>query len=197
MKRYMSRAVVLLLASLLVSCGGGGGGGSSSGPGGPSAPALPTAGMRVEESDAAVILSGAWTRSDSSWGWSGGSAMQSTAAGATASLTFTGTSVRWIGSRGRGMGIASVSVDGGPAREVDLFVHPTDEIHTPIVTIRDLSAGQHTLTIRVTGRQNVQAQGNVVVVDAFDVQPGTTGAHWQDTNPEAQLSTGWPKSRNH
>jgi len=153
-------------------------------------------GTRVEESDAAVILSGAWTRSDSSWGWSGGSAMQSTAAGATASLTFTGTSVRWIGSRGRGMGIASVSVDGGPAREMDLFAHPTDEIHTPIITIYDLSAGQHTLTIRVTGRQNVQAQGNVVVVDAFDVQPGTTVSHWQDTNPEARFSAGWTKSSN-
>ena len=151
---------------------------------------------RVEESDAAVTLSGAWTRSDSSWGWSGGSAMQSTAAGATASLTFTGTSVRWIGSRGRGMGIASVSVDGGPAREMDLFAHPTDEIHTPIITIYDLSAGQHTLTIRVTGRQNVQAQGNVVVVDAFDVQPGTTVSHWQDTNPEARFSAGWTKSSN-
>ena len=120
--------------------------------------------------------------------------MQSTAAGATASFTFIGTSVRWIGSRGRGMGIALVSVDGGPSREVDLFVHPTDEIHTPIVTINDLSAGRHTLTIQVTGRQNGQAAANVVVVDAFDVQPGTTVSHWQDTNPDLKFSAGWTKS---
>ena len=178
MKRYMPIVVILLLAALLVSCGGGGGGRASSpvsdGHGDtPSGPAFPTAGMRVEESDAAVALSGPWTKSDSSWGWSGGSAMQSTAAGATASVTFIGTSIRWIGSRGRGMGIAPVSVDGGPARQVDLFARPTDEIHTPIVTISDLSDGQHTLTVPVTGRQNSQAQGNVVVVDAFDVQPGT------------------------
>jgi hypothetical protein len=194
----MPRIVVLLLASLLVSCGGGGGGGTSSSPapGGGGTPTLPTAGMRVEESDAAVTLSGAWTKSDSSWGWSGGSAMQSTAAGATASITFIGTSVRWIGSRGRGMGIASVSVDAGPAREVNLFAHPTDEIHTPIVTISDLSAGQHTLTITVTGRQDGQASSNVVVVDAFDVQPGTTVSHWQDTNPDLAFTAGWTKSSN-
>src|ERR1700716_843778 len=45
MKRYMPRVVVLLLVSLLVSCGGGGGSSavSSPGPGGGTAPTLPTA----------------------------------------------------------------------------------------------------------------------------------------------------------
>jgi hypothetical protein len=191
----MNRYIAFLLAGLLVSCGGGGGG-SSSGQGGSSAGTPPTAGMRVEESDAPVTFSGAWTKSDSSWGWSGGSAVQSTGAGATASLTFIGTSIRWIGSRGRGMGIALVKVDGGPGKEVDLFTHPTDEIHTPIITISDLSAGQHTLTIQVTGRQNGQAESNVVVVDAFDVQPGMTVSHWQDTNPDLKFSAGWTKSSN-
>jgi hypothetical protein len=118
--------------------------------------------MRVEDSDTAVTFTGAWTRSDSSWGWSGGSAVQSNAAGATASITFTGNSVRWIGSRGRGMGIAMVSVDAGPSREV--------------------------------GRKDSQAEGNVVVVDALDVQPGTTVSHWQDTNPDLKFSVGWTKS---
>jgi hypothetical protein len=150
--------------------------------------------MRVEDSDTAVTFTGAWTRSDSSWGWSGGSAVQSNAAGATASITFTGNSVRWIGSRGRGMGIAMVSVDAGPSREVNLFARPTDEIHTPVVTISDLGDGRHTLTITVTGRKDSQAEGNVVVVDALDVQPGTTVSHWQDTNPDLKFSVGWTKS---
>jgi len=35
-----------------------------------------------------------------------------------------------------------------------------------------------------------------VVVDAFDVQPGTTMSHWQDTNPELKFSAGWTKSSN-
>jgi hypothetical protein len=185
-----------VLACLLASCGGGGGGGGSAGPT-PTptpTPSFPTAGMRAEENHSAVTLTGAWTASDSSYGWSGGSAMQSTAAGAIASFIFVGTSVRWIGSRGRGMGIASLRVDGGPAREVDLFARPTDEIHSPIVTISDLSNGQHTLTVEVTGRKNNEAAGNAVVVDAFDVQPGVTVSHWQDTDPDARFSAGWTKS---
>jgi hypothetical protein len=201
MKRYVPLVVFLLLAGLLVSCGGGGGASPvpmPTGPGGSTAPAptpaLPTAGMRVEESDAAVTLTGAWTKSDSSSGWSGGSAMQSNVAGAMASVTFVGTSIRWIGSRGRGMGIATVSVDAGPIKEVDLFARPSDEIHTEIVTVSDLSAGQHTLTVQVTGRQNSQAAGNLVVVDAFDVQPDTTVSHWQDTNPDLKYSAAWTKS---
>src|SRR6202008_4041584 len=210
MKRYVAGVVVLLLAGLLVSCGGGdggtsgatgsagagggGGSGSSGNAGGGNTVTLPAAGARVEGFDAAVTLSGAWTRSDSSLGWIGDSAMQSTAAGATASFTFVGTSVRWIGSRGRGMGIASVRVDGGPAREVDLFARPADEVHTEVITISDLSPGQHTLTVEVTGRANTEAQSNVVVVDAFDVQPETTISHWQDTDPNARFSAGWTKS---
>jgi hypothetical protein len=191
----------LLVALLLAACGGGGGSmsspsapdpGTTSPP--PPTPTFPTAGMRVEETDPAVTMTGTWTKSSSSSGWSGGSAVQSNAAGATVSITFIGTSIRWIGSRGRGMGIASVSVDGGAPRQVDLFARPADEIHTPIVTIYDLSDAKHTLTITSTGTQNSQAQGNVVVVDAFDIQPDFTVSHWQDTNPELQYSAQWIKS---
>jgi len=189
MKSYMAGAIVLAVG-MLVSCGGGDGDSKSgaSGSGGGSA----VAGTRVEES--AATLSGTWTAASTDYGWSGGSAIQSTTAGATATISFSGTSIRWLGSRGRAMGIATVSIDGGPAREVDLFARPNDEVHTPIVTISDLSDGPHTLTLTVTGRQNGSATGNVVVLDAFDVQPGTTVSHWQETNPEMNFSAGWTKS---
>jgi hypothetical protein len=94
------------------------------------------------------------------------------------------------------MGIATISVDGGAARDVDLFAHPTDEIHTPIITISDLSPGTHTLNIQVSGRQNVQALGDAVVVDAFDIQPSYTVSHWQDTNPDVSYTGTWTKSSN-
>lgn len=150
---------------------------------------LPSAGALVEESDAAVSLSAGWTPSDSRIGWSAGAAMQSSVAGATASFTFTGTSVRWIGSRSRDGGIALVRVDGGPAREVDLFARPR-EWRTPVITLYDLSPGQHTLTIEVTGRQNAQASSNVVVVDAFEVEPPIV-SHLQETDPDVTLSGVW------
>ena len=210
MKRYMVRVSVLLLASMLVSCGGGGDDGDSTGGGStlvttndvnpgtptPTPPSggsdgipLPSAGAHVEEADEAVTLSAGWTRSNSRFGWSGGAAMQSTAAGATASFTFNGTSVRWIGRRNKESGIALVRVDGGPGREVDLFSRP-NEIRTSVLTIYDLSPGEHTLTIEVTGRQNADALSNVVTVDAFEVEPPIV-SHLQETDPDVVLSAGW------
>ena len=210
MKRYITHVILLLLAGMLVSCGGGGdsnsGGGSAGTPGtgnpgsntggnsgnnsgGSSTVTVPSAGARVEESDAAVSLSAEWTPSDPRVGWSGGAAMQSMVAGATASFTFTGTSVRWIGSRSRDGGIALVRVDGGPAKEVDLFSRQR-EFRTPIITIYDLSPGPHTLTIEVTGRQNPDASLNLVVVDAFEVDPPIV-SHLQETDPAVTLSGDW------
>jgi len=120
--------------------------------------------------------------------------MQSDSAGATASITFTGSAIRWIGSRGRFHGIAHVSVDGHAIRDVDLFARPTDEVHTPAGSFYDLGPGQHTLTITVSGTHNPQGQGNIVVVDAFDIQQAFTVSHWQDTNPDFMYSANWTKS---
>jgi hypothetical protein len=208
MKRYMTRVSLLLLTSMLVSCGGGGGGDSPSGGGSPGTPSggnpgngnaggapLPSAGAHVEESDAAVTLSGEWKASDERFGWSGGHAKFSTEAKATASFTFTGTSVTWIGSRGRGMGIALVKVDGGTRKgvdlfEVDLFARPNDEIRAPVLTLNGLSDGKHTLTIEVTGDKNPDADSNVVVVDAFDVQAPIM-SRLQQTDPDVIFGAGW------
>ena len=211
MKRYVALLLAaLMIAALVISCGGGGDGGdvprspaapgdTGGTPGGTTGgtpggtpgddgngPTFPVAGARVEESHAAVTFDSRWTNADRRFGWSGGAAMQSSVAGATASFTFIGTSVRWLGSRGDSLGRALVRVDGGPAREVDLWGLPNEVIRTPIVTISDLSDGQHTLTIQVlSGR---------VVVDAFDVQPQTTVSHWQDTDPNLRFSGGWTKA---
>jgi hypothetical protein len=210
----MKRYVALLLAALVISCGGpdGGGGGTSGGStpppigggdggggdggggdggggdggGGNTGPSAP-AGSRVEESDTTVLtLSSGWTAADARWGWSGGAAVQTNVVGATATLSFTGTSVRWIGLRGRAMGRALVRIDGGSAREVSSYLNTGDVARTPIVTIQDLSAGRHTLTIEVLS--------GVVAIDAFDIQPSTTVSHWQDTDPKASFSAGWTKA---
>lgn len=201
----MKRCVALLLVGLVVSCGGGGDGdnvgANVSGSSGPFA----GAGMRVEESDASVSLSGAWTHSAGTSGWSGGNAVQSSAPGATLSFNFSGSSVRWIGSRGRAMGIARVRIDGGPPIDVDLFGRPADEVRTVVTTIGGLSNGPHTLTIEVTDRRNGSSSGNVVVVDAFDVQPQVTVSRRQDTDPmimpgsrdttnPGKYTAGWTKS---
>jgi hypothetical protein len=210
----MKRCLAFLLASLLISCGGGGGDGGSGGtgatpsgsgggvtggsPGGGGTPGetpptsggssgtLPGPGTWVQESDPAVTFSGGWTSTSSRGGYSGGSGVQSSVAGATATFKFTGTSVRWISARGRDMGYARVSVDGGPAKDVRLHADTGIVIGTPAVTIYDLSDGPHTLTIEVVSGS--------VVVDAFEVQPQTTVSLWQDTDPNLIFSAGWTKA---
>src|SRR3954469_205942 len=217
MKRFTRWGGILLLAGTLVSCGGGGGGdstGTSPGTNGATPPgnggtppgnggtppnnggAPPSNGGgsistpgRFEESDAAVTLSGAWTPTNASFGWSGGTAMQSSAAGATATFTFTGTSVRWIGARNRSTGIALVSVDGGKPKRVDLFARP-NEISTPIITLDGLTPGKHTLTIQVTGEKNELADGSEVVVDAFDVDAPIV-SHLQEMDPDVAYTGTW------
>jgi len=92
--------------------------------------------------------------------------MVASTAGATASITFNGTSIRWIGSRGRNQGIATMSIDGVLQRTVDTFARPADEAHTSVATIYDLSRGPHTLKIQV-----MNTDGSYVVVDAFDTHP--------------------------
>lgn len=203
----MRRYVALLLAGLVISCGGGGESGTTGG-GTPSSTAptpvgggvgvgtgvatpascasCPGPGAYVEESHPAVTLSGEWTSTDSHWGYSGGTALQSSVVGAKASFTFTGTSVRWFSSRSRAGGEARVSVDGGPAKTVSLRSGTGEVIRTPAITIYDLSDGPHTLTIEVLS--------GLVVVDGFDVQPDTTLSHWQETNPEFVFSAGWTKA---
>src|SRR5262245_43087486 len=118
----------------------------------PTTPPPPPATVRFEESDTAVILSGVWTPSTSRGGWSGGTAMESTALGASASFAFTGTSVRWIGRRSQSGGIARVSVDGRDPIEVDLYSEP-NEIRTSVITLYDLGEGPHTLTLHGAGRR--------------------------------------------
>jgi len=194
------RVAGLLLAGMLISCGGGGGdggstGSSSSGTGGSGSgddtqDTPPPAAGRYEESHAAVSLSAGWTPSDTgSFAWSGGAAVQATAPGAQAAFRFTGTSVTWIGTRNDSSGIALVKVDGVPISEVDLFARP-EVIRTPIITLHGLSPGSHTLAIEVTGRQNPDAQSNVIQVDAFDVQAPVV-SHIQETDPDVVFSDGW------
>ena len=218
MKRHMTCFGVLLLAGTLISCGGGGdspstpaspassnGGSPANGtdPGNKTNPESNGGGSvatpgRVEETDAAVSLSpGDWSPTDENFAWSGGTAMQSKVIGATATFTFTGSSVRWIGGRNDQGGIALVSVDGGPAKRVDTFARPY-EIHTPMITIDGLTAGPHTLTIKVTGEKNPEAHADnqaIVMVDAFDVDPPIV-SHLQETDPDVVYSGSWTHDDN-
>ena len=123
---------------------------------------------RIEQDDPAVTYTGIWvTASDPTV--SGGTAIESNQANATATLKFTGTRVSWIGYRcACAAGIAEVSVDGSPYVEEDTYSAVT-EPQAVVYTSPSLQRGTHTLQIEVTGSYDRAGNSAYVVVDAFDV----------------------------
>jgi hypothetical protein len=88
--------------------------------------------------------------------------------GASATLTFTGTAVSWIGYRDEWSGIARVILDGRFIANVDTYLTPA-RAQAVTYAIKNLASGTHTLTIQVSGKKNNSSGGRWVWIDAFDV----------------------------
>ena len=128
---------------------------------------VPSGPMRVEESDPKVVYTGVWLtqrRAD----LSGGSIVESPYPISTASLTFTGTGIRWIGYKAAWGGIAEVYLDGALKATVDTYAS-TEQAQAVMYTATGLAAGAHTITLKVTGTWNPAGCCSWVVLDAFDV----------------------------
>jgi len=130
----------------------------------PSAPTI----TRYQETDPATSYTGTWGTAGLSF-WSGETASYSGAAGDTATFTFTGTAVRWIGQRAFTGGIANVFLDGVQVAQVDTFAPLQEEYQAAMYVTTGLANTSHTLAIVVTGQKNPFSQGTWVFVDAFDV----------------------------
>ena len=90
------------------------------------------------------------------------------AAGATASIDFTGPAVRLIGPKGPNGGIADISVDGAKVTSVDTYA-PSKQYSQVLFADTTLSAGPHTLTVTATGTKEAASTDTVVSVDAVDL----------------------------
>lgn len=140
----------------------------------PLAPALAVS--RIEEDNAAVTFSpsGAWVeRKREVGGFNDGRALSYNLSGGTATFTFTGTGVSWIGLKCNACGIANVSIDGGAPTMVNT-AGPAGPgsfglRSEPVFTASGLAAGPHTLQIAVTG--TTSSSDTHIAVDAFDVTP--------------------------
>jgi hypothetical protein len=134
---------------------------------------------RLQETDSAVAYAGGWTQGDTARAWSEGYAALSTVPGARATLTFSGTAVRWIGARSPQTGTAAVYLDGTHVADVDTYAS-YEQIQAEMFTSGDLANGTHTLAIQATGGQNAQSSSPLIVVDGFDVT--VPGRRYQDTD---------------
>jgi beta-galactosidase GanA len=131
-----------------------------------------------DDADSALSYTGTWTHAntsnsnytngdyDSTESWS-------TQAGATTSVTFTGTAVQWIGPKNNNGGIATVSIDGTQAATVDTYAAGGKEFQQVLFAVSGLSNGSHTLTITVTGNKDTASSADTVVVDAINVPTAT------------------------
>jgi len=134
------------------------------------APILRPSSGRIEQDDSAVGLSGTWY-TNAGAGHSGGSAAFAETHSSRAVFTFSGTGVRWIGSRDEWSGIARVSLDGVFKGTVDTYASPA-ESQAVLFAADSLPANEHhTLVVETTGASNASSGGAWVWVDAFEVIP--------------------------
>ena len=115
---------------------------------------------RLNDTHASITYASTWKNASYS-AYAGRQVTYTTRKGATATLTFTGTGVAWVGPTGPTRGKAQVFVDGKLAATVNLRTSS----FTPrkILFAKPLTAGQHTLKIVVT------TSGKPVAIDQLIV----------------------------
>ena len=128
---------------------------------------------RYEQKDIRFTFAGGWTASSSDLASDGSFRFADATASATA--TFNGTFLAWIGKKSPDYGTAKVTVDGGTPKNVDLYSAAT-AWQAKIWNTGVLPAGNHTVKIEWTGVKNANGMGANINVDAFDIAGTVTQA---------------------
>jgi Big-like domain-containing protein len=127
-------------------------------------------GTRHQDTDPAIAYGDGWIQDNRDKAYSEGRTAESETTGAQATISFTGTGIRWIGARGPQTGIARVLLDGNVvADSIDTYAQTEGPQHTDFFR-SGLPAGPHTLTIQVMGK-NPLSTNAWILIDAFDVIP--------------------------
>jgi hypothetical protein len=123
----------------------------------------------VDDFQMPCTYSGTWQiQNYAEGGYYGDTAHGSTYAGSSATCTFNGRSIAWVGAKNNNHGYASVSIDGGPATTVDGYAPQFDK--QQVIFSKDgLRLGKHTITITVTAQHDAASAGTWQDIDAFIV----------------------------
>jgi hypothetical protein len=119
---------------------------------------------RYDQTDSRLAYSGTWAAYSTTSAWQGSYGRASTS-GASVTLTFTGTRLSWIATKGTTTGKADVYVDGTLDANVDLSAAVV-AYRQEVWTTGDLSDAVHTVKIV---RSAASASGKYLTVDAVDV----------------------------
>ena len=120
---------------------------------------------RTENTSSAIAYNGSWTLTPLT-GASGGSVQMTSVSTSTAKLTWTGTALKVVMTKGPNMGIVRISV-GRTNANIDLYA-PTLQAQQVVYTRQNLSNGSYTVTVRPTGTKNAASTGTAAQLDAFD-----------------------------
>lgn len=138
-----------------------------------------------ENTSLPIRYSGEWTVLSSSSD-SGKSSSYTNLPG-SASLTFSGSAVRWTSRTTPSSGIAYVSIDGVRVATVDRYSAQTLYKQT-VFQVTGLSAGIHTITIQRSGIANAASTGKNLLIDSITVIDTTAPA--QPTGAAASMTGG-------
>jgi hypothetical protein len=120
----------------------------------------------VSDASASVVYRGSWGTAGST-SYLAGKVHYTRAAGATATLRFSGSSVAWVGPAGPGRGRSAVYLDGARVAIVDEYA--ASFIARRTLFVRNVPSGTHTLVIKALGTSGRP----MVAIDAiFVVAPG-------------------------
>ncbi|AGL16766.1 beta-galactosidase [Actinoplanes sp. N902-109] len=129
-----------------------------------------------DDADAALQYTGAWSHvADQSYTGSDyrNTESFSRTAGDALTVPFTGSTIRWIGSRTGNHGYADVYLDGVKQTTVDASGLAAQAV---LFQATGLADGPHTLRIVVTGTHAAGSTDDFVAVDAIDLSPAATPA---------------------
>ncbi|HEY0733264.1 MAG TPA: SdrD B-like domain-containing protein, partial [Herpetosiphonaceae bacterium] len=152
--------------------------------------------IRHEEDDAAFRFNGNAFQSGTSWSmgshsaFSRGYGVWSRTANDALSYTFNGSWVSVGFLTKTNAGTAEILVDGVSRGIVDTYSRTDD---TTSVAVAGLSAGQHTLVVKILGQRNAFSSDNYVHLDYVDVWDGTTMAdgRFEEGDPRVARTTNW------
>ena len=127
-------------------------------------------GTQILQTDPSIVYTGTWYPNYETPNI-GGSATLTNDKGATATLSFTGTGITWIGVLDPYSGLAEVYLDGTP-NAVDTY-GVTTLYQQPLFSVHGLAPGAHTLSIQVLHQRDGQTAGSWIWINAFNIENGT------------------------
>ncbi|AZZ55227.1 LamG-like jellyroll fold domain-containing protein [Rathayibacter iranicus] len=154
---------------------------------GPETPPTPLSGAGTYENGSdTIVTTGIWSTLHASAD-SGGSIAQSSSVGASATLTFTGTSVSWISRLTSSSGVNDVQLDGVTVATIDGY-SATARSRQTVWSSGRLPAGPHTVTISRGGSRHPASTGSTLILDAFVVGEVTSPPATAVPTPIAEWS---------